>query len=75
MSSTCSTGVVTSPNYPGRYPDNLNRTETVKVESGKVLRMQFTKTAVWHATGCPKDYVKITDGDKIEAKTTTFRHI
>ena len=63
LSSTCSTGVVTSPNYPGRYPDNLNRTETVKVESGKVLRMQFTKTAVWHATGCPKDYVKITDGD------------
>ena len=63
LSSTCSTGVVTSANYPGRYPDNLNRTETVKVESGKVLRMQFTNTAVWHAAGCPKDYVKITDGD------------
>ena len=63
LSSTCSTGVVTSANYPGRYPDNLHRTDTVKVESGKILRMQFTKMAVWHGQGCPKDYVKITDGD------------
>ena len=63
LSSTCSTGVVTSPNYPGKYPDNLNRTETVKVESGKILRMEFTKTAIWYQAGCPKDYVKITDGD------------
>ena len=63
LSSTCSTGVVTSPNYPGKYPDNLNRTETVKVESGKILRMEFTKIAIWYQAGCPRDYVKITDGD------------
>ena len=63
LKSTCSTGAVSSPNYPGKYPDNLDRTETVEVESGKVLRIVFTKVAIWWQSGCPKDYVKITDGD------------
>ena len=58
-----STGIVTSPNYPDRYPDNLDITETVQVESGKVLRIEFTYVAVWVADMCPNDFVKITDGD------------
>ena len=57
------TGVVTSPNYPDKYPNNLDRTETIQVESGKVLRIEFTFTAIWVADGCPSDWVKITDWD------------
>ena len=60
-----STGVVTSPNHPGNYPDNLDKTQTLQVETGKILRLEFTRFAVYACdiTTCPCDYVKITDGD------------
>ena len=60
-----STGVVTSPNHPGDYPDNLDKTQTLQVETGKILRLEFTRFAVYACdiTTCPCDYVKITDGD------------
>ena len=59
------TGVVTSPNHPGNYPNNLDKIETIEVESGKILRLEFTNFAVWacDVNTCPCDYVKITDGD------------
>ena len=58
------TGVVTSPNHPDNYPDNLDKTEIIEVESGKILRLEFTSFAVY-ACGvtCSCDFVKITDGD------------
>ena len=56
-------GVVTSPNYPGEYPKYRESTETIQVETGKVLRLEFTRFEVeWDPT-CQKDFVKITDGD------------
>ena len=60
-----STGVVTSPNYPKNYPDNLDRTETIEVENGKILSLEFTYFAVYacNTTTCPCDHVKITEGD------------
>ena len=58
------TGVVTSTNHPDNYPNNLDKTQTIVVESGKILRLEFTSFAV---TGdpfaCESDFVKITDGD------------
>ena len=59
------TGVVTSPNYPsgGNYPNNLEKTQTIQVESSQVLRLEFTHFAVeWEPT-CQYDYVRITDGN------------
>ena len=57
------TGVVTSPNHPDNYPNNINKTQTIEVESGKILRLEFTHFAVdWEST-CQHDFVKITDGD------------
>jgi len=35
-------GVVTSPNYPRNYPNSLRKTETIRVEDGMVLTLQFT---------------------------------
>ena len=64
-----SAGVVTSPNHPDEYPENLDKTEVIEVESGKILKLEFTHFAVSahaiHATinTCPSDFVKITDGD------------
>ena len=40
------TGVVTSPNHPDNYPLKLNKTQTIEVESGKILRLEFTHFAV-----------------------------
>ena len=59
---------MTSPNYPSNYPNNLNKTETIEVESGKILRLEFTSFAVetcggGDVTTCSCDFVKITDGD------------
>ena len=36
------TGVVSSPNFPGNYPANIERKETIKVEQGLLLLLQFT---------------------------------
>ena len=60
-------GVVTSPNFPGYYPHNLDKTEKIQVESGKILRLEFTQFAIHgYPAACDHDdYVKITDGDGI----------
>ena len=57
------TGVLTSPNHPDDYPDNLDKTQTIEVESGKILRLEFTHFAVEWGSTCPLDFVKISDGD------------
>ena len=57
------TGVLTSPNHPAAYPNNLDKTQTIEVESGKILRLEFTHFAVEHGSTCQYDFVKITDGD------------
>ena len=41
MVQTLSTGVVTSPNYPGNYPGCLNITETIRVKEGMVVVLEF----------------------------------
>ena len=56
----------TSPNHPAKYPNNLNKTEEVVVESGKILKLEFTAFAVYVGGSidtCPTDFVRITDGD------------
>ena len=57
------TGVVTSPNHPGSYPHNLDKTQTLQVETEKILRLEFTHFDVEWGSTCQGDYVKITDGD------------
>ena len=57
------TGVVPSQNHPDFYPNNLDKTEIIEVERGKILRLEFTHFAVWWQSSCENDFVKITDGD------------
>ena len=65
MEKTCSfsfqlfsTGVITSPNHPGGYPSNLEKTQTIKVVQGLVLSLHFTVFALDLG-----DHLSITDGD------------
>ena len=57
------TGVVTSPNHPGNYPSNVEKKQIITVESGKILRLEFTHFEVEFDSWCGDDYVKITDGN------------
>ena len=62
------TGVVTSPNFPGNYSNNLEKTQTIEVKIGKILLLEFTHFDVLdcgNITTCPCDFVKIRDGDGI----------
>ena len=59
-------GVITSPNHPGKYPNNIDKIEQIIVDTGKILRLEFTAFAVYiggSITTCPTDFVRITDGD------------
>ena len=52
-------GVVSSPNYPGQLPRNLETTQTVHVEEGLILSLEFTEFDI----ACPYTYLVIMDGD------------
>ena len=56
-------GVVSSPNYPGNYPDNLRRTEIIEVEEGLIVEMHFTAFDVDAESTCNYDHVTIKNGD------------
>ena len=63
------TGVVTSPNYPGNYPDNVEKTHTIQVKPGSFLSLEFTAFLLYipliSENGqywCP-DHLTIMDGD------------
>ena len=50
------------------YFANLDKKEHIVVETGKILRLEFTTFAVFVGLGgnintCPTDFVRITDGD------------
>ena len=62
---TTGTGVVTSPNYPGNYPNNLqDETQTIEAEQGRILSLQFTAFDIEDGYNtCDWDHLTITDGD------------
>ena len=53
------TGVITSPNYPGNYPDRLRMKDKIQVEQGLVIILQFTD----FSTEKNADWMTLTDGD------------
>ena len=55
---------MTSPNYPVNYPNNLKKTETIQVEDGLILFLQFTAFDIEpdYTLGCP-DHLTIIDSD------------
>ena len=54
-----STGIVTSPNYPCNFPNNLNIMETISVKEGMVVVLEFTA----FNTEAGYDKLTIRDGD------------
>ena len=56
-------GNVSSPNYPNKYPDGLEKTELIQVEQGKVLSLEFTAFDIASSKKCKNDYLSIQDAD------------
>merc|ERR1711962_1237505 len=56
-------GVVASPNYPAPYPNNFRRSETIEVDQGKTISLEFIAFNVEFERSCRYDYLTITDGD------------
>ena len=54
-------GVVTSPNYPGNYPHDLDETFTIEGSPGKVLQMTFEDFDIEADSSCRYDWLQVTD--------------
>ena len=65
-------GVVTSPNYPDKYPNDLQNTTTIEVEKGMIIALKFTAFDVepsesdspGSTSSCYYDHLTIKDGDE-----------
>ena len=58
--------MVTSPNHPNNYPNDLRQTNTIEVEEGLIVEMQFTAFDVGSYCGsyyCGCDHLTIKNGD------------
>ena len=55
--------MVTSPNHPNKYPNNLQQKNTIEVEEGLIVAMQFTAFNVQSDSLCRWDHVTIKNGD------------
>ena len=58
--SFAKSGVLTSPNYPQRYPNGHDSTQTIQVAEGKTIRFEWTTFNTEHPD---YDFVQIVDGD------------
>lgn len=55
--------MVTSPNYPSNYPNDLQQTSTIEVKEGLHVYMRFTIFDVESHSTCSNDYVTIKNGE------------
>ena len=56
-------GVLSSPNYPGKYPNNHKKTKKIEGGNGTVLVLEFVAFDVEPHASCRFDHLKIRDGD------------
>ena len=55
-------GVVTSPNYPDNYPNNLERTDTIQVGEGLIISLQFSAFDIESHSSCDYDVLEVREG-------------
>ncbi|KAL7058505.1 hypothetical protein AAHC03_016360 [Spirometra sp. Aus1] len=55
-------GTLTSPNYPNKYPQNINCTWVIEVPVGFSVVLTFENFTLEGYINCPYDYVEVFDG-------------
>ena len=55
-------GVVSSPNFPNNYPNNLEKTEIIEVQQGMIIALHFLAFNIHSSSAC-QDYLAIMDND------------
>ena len=55
--------MVTSTNFPNNYPNDHNKTQTIRVGEGYIMGLQFTAFDVEPHSDCRYDHLVIEDGD------------
>ena len=63
--------VISSPNFPGNYPDDFDNTDTIEVDKGKVIRLEFEAFNVEFEDTCNYDSLTVTQ-TKPNGKTKTL---
>ena len=68
-------GNVTSPNYPGNYPYNLEKTQSIKVGEGEILLLEFTYFDVFALTTVVEESQEITTSEAINVDSCPFDYV
>ena len=62
-SYSTSGGIITSPSYPGNYPDYADCIYTISQPTGTVILMNFVTMEIeYGGSSCDYDYLEIIDG-------------
>ena len=57
-------GILISPNFPNKYPNNIQKErKTIRGGPGTVLVIEFLKFKIEQSAKCRPDYLQIIDGD------------
>ncbi|XP_053215446.1 cubilin [Podarcis raffonei] len=59
---TEATGELTSPNYPGHYPNRMACIYRIHVGNNKQIALHFTNFSLEEGARCSSDYVELRDG-------------
>ncbi|XP_061441668.1 cubilin [Rhineura floridana] len=59
---TEASGVLTSPNYPNRYPNRMTCIYRIHVGNNKQIALHFTNFSLEAGATCSSDYVELRDG-------------
>ena len=54
---------MSSPNFPGNYPNNVEKQDTIKVEQEMLILIDFTAFNIESHLTCAFDHLTITDED------------
>ena len=64
-----------SPNYPGNYPFNLRKTQSIKIESGKILLLEFTDFDIFALTTKTEESTEVATDEIINMDPCPYDYV
>ena len=63
LDHTGNSGELKSVNFPSSYSNNIDTTETIRVDAGSKIKITFSSLSIESQETCTYDYVTVVDGD------------